>query len=160
MQHMDDADHTGRIITEGRKLMWAIEALNQIESSRPFEREMAELLRAAYRRCLRDIVAAAPPWVSEEILTNWDQSRYTPPLIQPEQRSAPAPPAPPDLAADADHTTTAPEVHQVTDGVSEVPDDSRDQDDEPGPVLRGSKRYQTPTLTKRERNRGIRSLPI
>ena len=160
MQHMDDTAHTGSIIAEGRKLMWAIKALNQIESSRPFEREMAELLGAAYRRCLRDIIAAAPPWVSEEILTNWDQSRCTPPLVQPEQRSALAPPAHPDLAADADHPTTATEAHRVADGGSEVPDDSRDQDDEPGPVLRGGKQYQTPTLTKRERNRGIRSLPI
>jgi hypothetical protein len=46
-----------------------IEALGTIEPSSSFERALARLPMAAYKRCLRAIVEAAPAWVSEEILS-------------------------------------------------------------------------------------------
>ena len=67
MRRTDDADHTESIVAQGRALVWAIEALDEIESSCPFERELAELFQAACKRCLRAIVAEAPPQVHEEI---------------------------------------------------------------------------------------------
>jgi len=39
------------------------------ESTGPFERALARLLMAAYKRRLRAIVKVAPAWVSEEILS-------------------------------------------------------------------------------------------
>ena len=66
---MDDPDHTDRIIEQGKALVRAIEALGMIESSGPFERTIAGLLLAAYKRRLRRIVKVAPGWVSEEILS-------------------------------------------------------------------------------------------
>ena len=58
-----------RTIAQGRILVWAIEALDTIEPVSPLERAMTELLQAAYKRCLRTIVAEAPSWVTEEILS-------------------------------------------------------------------------------------------
>ena len=68
MRHMHAADHTDSIVAEGRALVWAIEALNRIELSCPFERELAELFQAACKRCLRDIIAKVPSRVCMEIL--------------------------------------------------------------------------------------------
>jgi hypothetical protein len=48
-------------------LVRAIEALGTIEPSGPFERALARLLIAAYKRRLRAIVKVVPTWVSEEI---------------------------------------------------------------------------------------------
>jgi hypothetical protein len=59
---------TDRIILQGRALVRAIEALSTIQPSGPFERALAHLLMAAYKRRLRGIVKLAPAWVSEEIL--------------------------------------------------------------------------------------------
>ena len=54
---------------QGRALVRAIEAIGTIEPTGPFERALARLLSAAYKRRLRAIVEAAPAWVSEEILS-------------------------------------------------------------------------------------------
>ena len=60
---------TERILEQGKALVRAIEALETIEPSGPIERTMATLLLQSYRRRLRAIVASAPTWVSEEILS-------------------------------------------------------------------------------------------
>ena len=59
---------TDRIIAQGKALVRAIEALGTIEPSGPFERAIAGLLLAAYKRRLRGIVEVVPAWVSEEIM--------------------------------------------------------------------------------------------
>ena len=46
----------------------AIEAIGVIEPSAWFDRAIASLLLAAYKRRLRAIVAVAPTWVTERIL--------------------------------------------------------------------------------------------
>ena len=56
------------ILRQCRALVRAIEALGTIQPSGPFERALARLLMAAYKRRLRGIVKLAPTWVSEEIL--------------------------------------------------------------------------------------------
>ena len=61
-------DLVARILTCGPALVRAIEALGTIEPTGPFERALARLLMAAYRRRLRGIGEAAPAWVAEEIL--------------------------------------------------------------------------------------------
>ena len=66
---MTDPAHTKRIIAQGKALVRAIEALGTIEPSGPIERALARLLQAAYKRRLRAIVAVAPSWVTEEILS-------------------------------------------------------------------------------------------
>jgi hypothetical protein len=63
------ADLTNRIITQARALVRAIEALGTIQPTGPFERALARLLMAAYKRRLRAIVKVVPTWVSEEILS-------------------------------------------------------------------------------------------
>jgi hypothetical protein len=60
---------TERILRQGKALVRGIEALESIEASGPVERTMAALLLQAYRRRLRAIVASAPTWVTEEILS-------------------------------------------------------------------------------------------
>ena len=66
---MTDPELTDRIIAQGRALVRAIEALGTIEPSGPIEQAIAGLLQAAYKRRLRAIIAAAPAWVGEEILS-------------------------------------------------------------------------------------------
>lgn len=85
MQHTNDADHTDYIISQGRALVRAIEALRNIEASHPFESELAELLRSACQRCLRCIVADAPSWVREEILKPDEYVQDVPPASQPDR---------------------------------------------------------------------------
>ena len=63
-----EPDLVARILTCGRALVRAIEALGTIHPSGPFERALARLLMAAYKRRPRGIVKLAPAWVSEEIL--------------------------------------------------------------------------------------------
>jgi hypothetical protein len=58
---------TDRIMFQGHALVRAIEALGIIEPTGPFERALARLLIAAYKRRLRAIVRVVPTWVSEEI---------------------------------------------------------------------------------------------
>jgi len=55
---------TETVIEQGKALVRAIEALGTIEPSCPFERAIAKLLLAAYKRRLREIVEVAPSWVS------------------------------------------------------------------------------------------------
>jgi hypothetical protein len=62
-------DRTDRIRAQGRALVRTIEALGTIEPSGPFERALARLLVAAYKRRLRAIVKVVPTWVSEQILS-------------------------------------------------------------------------------------------
>ena len=64
---MSDPELTDRIIAQGRALVRAIEALGTIEPTGPFERALARLLMAAYKRRLRAIVRVSPTCVSEEI---------------------------------------------------------------------------------------------
>jgi hypothetical protein len=64
------AELTNRIITQGRTLVRAVEALGTIDPGGPFERALARLLMVAYRHRLRAIVKVVPTWVSEEILAH------------------------------------------------------------------------------------------
>ena len=60
---------TDQIIEQGCALIRATEALGVIEPTGPFERAIARLLLAAYKRRLRAIMSAAPDWVGEQILS-------------------------------------------------------------------------------------------
>ena len=62
------AEATDRVITQGCALARAIEGIGVIEPSAWFERAIAGLLLAAYKRRLRAIVGAAPVWVGDRIL--------------------------------------------------------------------------------------------
>jgi hypothetical protein len=53
-------DLTNRIITQGKALVRAIEALGTIEPTGPFEWALAWLLMAAHKRRLREIMEAVP----------------------------------------------------------------------------------------------------
>ena len=64
-----DTDLTQRVIEQGRALVHAIEWLRVVEPSGWFERAIAGLLLAAYRRRLKMIIAAAPSWVGGRILS-------------------------------------------------------------------------------------------
>jgi hypothetical protein len=66
---MTDPEFTDHIIVQGKALVRAIEALGTIEPSGLFERWLAGLLQAAYKRRLRAIVEAVPAWMTEEILS-------------------------------------------------------------------------------------------
>ncbi len=58
-----------QILQQGKALVRATEALDTIEPSGPTETAITWLLLKAYRRRLRAMVATAPAWVSEEILS-------------------------------------------------------------------------------------------
>jgi hypothetical protein len=73
-------DLTDRIISQGRALVRAIEALGTIEPTGPFERALARLLMAAYKRRLRAIVKVTPAWVSEEMLSTSERRKAAPPF--------------------------------------------------------------------------------
>jgi hypothetical protein len=66
---MTDPALTDCIIAQGKALVRAIDAPSTIQPTCPFERALARLPMAAYKRRLRAIVAAAPTWVSEELLS-------------------------------------------------------------------------------------------
>jgi hypothetical protein len=51
---------TDRIMAQGKALVRAIEALASTEPTGPFERALARLLMAAYKRRLRAIVKVVP----------------------------------------------------------------------------------------------------
>jgi hypothetical protein len=74
------SDPTDRIIAQGKALVRAIEALGTIQPTGPFERALARLLMAAYKRRLRGIVAAAPAWVSGEMLSTSERGKAAPPF--------------------------------------------------------------------------------
>lgn len=61
----EGAEHT---IEQGRALVRAIEALGVIEPTAWFERAIASLLLAAYKRRLRAIIGAVPTWMGDCIL--------------------------------------------------------------------------------------------
>lgn len=63
------ADSRESLIHQGKALVRAIESLETIDSSGPFESAMTWLLLKAYHQRLRTIVAAAPGWVTEAILS-------------------------------------------------------------------------------------------
>lgn len=65
---MTDTAITDRIIAQGSALVHAAEALDEIEPSRWFERMLARLLLAAYKRQLHGILDAVPDWIEAKIL--------------------------------------------------------------------------------------------
>ena len=75
---MTDPELADHIITQAHTLVHAIEALGTIQPTGPFECALAHLLMTAYKRRLRSIVAAAPAWVSEEMLSTSERGRAAP----------------------------------------------------------------------------------
>jgi hypothetical protein len=75
---MTNPELTDHIIAQGPALVRAIEALGTIQPTGPFGRALARLPMAAYKRRLRAIVAAAPAWVSEEILSTSERGKAAP----------------------------------------------------------------------------------
>ena len=66
---VEDTEVTERGIEQGRALVHAIEGLRIIDPSGWFERAIAGLLLAAYRRRLKTIIGTAPTWVGGRILS-------------------------------------------------------------------------------------------
>jgi hypothetical protein len=64
----DSTEVTDEIITQGRSLLRAIEALEAIVPSGQAESRLAEQLAGVYRHRLREILKTAPAWISEKIL--------------------------------------------------------------------------------------------
>ncbi len=58
-----------RVLEQGKALVRAIEALETIEPGGPIESAITGFVLKRYRRRLRAIVAAAPAWAGEEILS-------------------------------------------------------------------------------------------
>jgi hypothetical protein len=75
---MNDPTLPDRIIRQGKALVRAIKALGTIESTGPFERALARLLMAAYKRRLRAIVKVVPIWVSEKMLSASERGKTAP----------------------------------------------------------------------------------
>jgi len=75
---MPDLELTDRILTQRKALVRAIEAMGTIEPTGPFERALARLLIAAYKRRLRAVVKVVPTWVSEEILSTSERGKAAP----------------------------------------------------------------------------------
>ena len=65
---MDAIDGTAKVITQGQALVRAIEAMGTIEPSGLFERAIAGLLLAGYKRRLKAIIGLVPAWAGERIL--------------------------------------------------------------------------------------------
>jgi hypothetical protein len=63
-----NAEVTDEIITQGRALLRAIEALEAIIPSGQAESQLAEQLVGVYKHRLRELLKTAPAWISEEIL--------------------------------------------------------------------------------------------
>jgi hypothetical protein len=61
----EGAEHT---IEQGRALVRAVESLGVIEPTAWFERAIARLLLAAYKRRPRAIIGAVPAWMGDRIL--------------------------------------------------------------------------------------------
>lgn len=64
---MTNPDLTDSAIVQGCALVEAIKALAAIELPNPFERAVAKLFQAAYRRQLMEIIEAAPSWVVDQL---------------------------------------------------------------------------------------------
>jgi hypothetical protein len=160
MQHTNDADHTDCIIAQGRTLVWAIEALGEIQSSWPFERELAELFQAACERCLSAIVAEAPSWVREEILDVGKCVHDERPVERLDGSDEQATPAPRAWATGANGTTSDLEPDQAGGGGDEAPSPPRLRTHATDPERTSGRQCHAPTLTKRERAGKTRTLPI
>jgi hypothetical protein len=74
---MNETGVTDRVVAQGRALTRAIDAMTEIEPSGWFERALACLLLASYRRRLRGIVEAVPDWTKAEILGAPPAIRWT-----------------------------------------------------------------------------------
>jgi hypothetical protein len=160
MQHTNDADHTDRIIAQGRTLVWAIGALGEIQSSWSFERELAELFQAACERCLSAIVAEAPPWVREEILDVGKCIHDERPVERLDGSDEQATPLSQAWATGANGATSDLEPDQAGGGGDELPSPPGFWTHATDPERASGRQYHTPTLTKRERARKTRTLPI
>jgi len=68
-----DLKATVAIVEQVKALVRAIESLDIIEPDSPWERQVAVLLRAAYRRRLQEIAETAPASISKEILSACDE---------------------------------------------------------------------------------------
>ena len=66
---MADPNATETVIEQGKALVCAVEAIGTIEPDNWFERWQTRRLQATYKRRLRALVAVAPSWVTEEILS-------------------------------------------------------------------------------------------
>jgi hypothetical protein len=64
----NNVEVTDEIITQGRSLPRAIEALEAIVPSGQAESQLAEQLAGVYRHRLRALLKTAPAWISEKIL--------------------------------------------------------------------------------------------
>ena len=62
-------NRTECVLEQGRALVRAIEALETIDHTGPIERAIVWFLLEGYRHRLRAIVASAPAWVVEQILS-------------------------------------------------------------------------------------------
>ena len=58
---------TESTIAQARELVRAIQALDTVECPDPFERAVAELFQAAYKRRLMEMVEVVPAWMADEI---------------------------------------------------------------------------------------------
>ena len=65
---MAEHDRPDHLITQGRALVRAIQALETIEPSDEAKQAPARQLIAVYRQGLRTIIGAAPTWVGDRIL--------------------------------------------------------------------------------------------
>jgi hypothetical protein len=57
---MGNPELIGQLVEQGQALAQAVEALRITEMNSPFERVIADLLRAAYERRLLEILETAP----------------------------------------------------------------------------------------------------
>jgi hypothetical protein len=160
MQHTNDADHTDRIIAQGRTLVWAIEALGEIQSSWSFECELAELFRAACERCLSAIVAESPPWVREEILDASECIHDERPVARLDGSDEQATPPSQAWATGANGATNDLEPDQAGGGGDEAPSPPGPRTHATDPERTSGRQYHAPTLTKRERTTKTHTLPI
>ena len=156
MQRTKHTDHTDGLIAQGRALVWAIEALDTVQPSRPFEIELAQLLRDACERCLRDIVAEAPSWAGAEILSESHVDRLEGWQDQTEDSESPWLPIWSLVDGDPTSGLESGEGLGTNGKARAIPDLEIDSTD-PGsmPDLR-----QDPPITKRESRRETRTLPI
>jgi hypothetical protein len=79
---MTSPELTDSVITQGRALVQAVEALGTVDIQDPFERAVAELFQAAYERRLMEIVESTPPWIAEQILSAFEHAEDLPPALR------------------------------------------------------------------------------
>jgi hypothetical protein len=156
MQPTKHTDHTDGFIAQGRALVWAIEVLDTVQPSRPFEIELAQLLRDACKRCLRDIVAEAPSWAGAEILSASHVDRLEGWQDQTEDSESPWLPIWP--LVDGDPTSGLESGKALgTNGKALAVSDLEIDSTDPGSI---ADLQQDPPITKRGGRRETRTLPI